>query len=66
MAGVAHYDMVKHFDFEKLPGSYQVARNFSIGFGWPGVPARVIVLCGQPSYVCRIGVSPQNKPVWSR
>jgi hypothetical protein len=33
MAGVAHYDMVKHFDFEKLPGAYQVARNLYVGFG---------------------------------
>jgi hypothetical protein len=27
MVGVAHNNMVEHFDFEKLPGAYQVARN---------------------------------------
>ena len=43
MAGVAHYDMVKHFDFEKLPGAYQVARYLNVGFGRRCLPARVIV-----------------------
>ena len=43
MAGVAHYHMVKHFDFEELPGAYEVARHFRVGLGCRGVPARVIV-----------------------
>jgi hypothetical protein len=43
MAGVAHYDVVKHFDFEKLPGAYQVACNLHVGFGWRCLAARVIV-----------------------
>ena len=43
MAGVAHYDVVKHFDFKKLPGTYQVARHRNVGFGRRGVPAMVII-----------------------
>jgi len=41
MAGVAHYDVVKHFDFEKLPGAYQVACNLHVGFGWRCLAAYV-------------------------
>ena len=41
--GVAHYDMVEDFDFEKLPGAYQVAGDFYIGFARRGVSARVVV-----------------------
>ena len=51
MAGVAHYNMVKHFDFEKLPGAYEVACYLNVGLGCRGVPARVIVLCAVPVYV---------------
>jgi hypothetical protein len=43
MERVADYNMVKHFDFEKLPGAYQVACHLNVGFGCRGVPARVIV-----------------------
>jgi hypothetical protein len=43
MAGVAHYNVVKHFDFEKLPGAYQVARHFNVGFRRRCLPAGVIV-----------------------
>jgi hypothetical protein len=43
--------MVKHFDFEKLPGAYEVARHLHVGFGWRCLPAWVIMLCGAPVYV---------------
>jgi hypothetical protein len=59
MERVAHYDVVKNFDFEKLPGAYQVACYPNVGFGWRWVAAGVIVCqynggCGghncQPEY----------------
>jgi len=43
MGRVANYNMVKHFDFEKLHGAYEVACNRNVGLGCRGVPARVIV-----------------------
>jgi hypothetical protein len=51
MGRVANYNMVKHFDFEKLHGAYEVACNRNVGLGCRGVPARVIVLCAVPVYV---------------
>jgi hypothetical protein len=51
MGRIADYNMVKHFDFEKLPGAYEVACYLNVGLGCRGVPARVIVLCGAPVYV---------------
>jgi group II intron reverse transcriptase/maturase len=43
MAGVAHYNVVKHFDFEKLPGAYQVARHLNVSFGRRCLTAWVIM-----------------------
>jgi hypothetical protein len=43
MARVAQNDMVEDFDFEKLPGSYQVACHLNVGLGWCGILARMVV-----------------------
>jgi hypothetical protein len=32
MVRVAQNNMVKHFDFEKLSGAYQVARHLNVNF----------------------------------
>ena len=43
MVRVADYDVVKHFDFEKLPGTHQVACNLHVGFRRCCITARVIM-----------------------
>jgi hypothetical protein len=62
MAGIAHYNVVEHFYFEKLPGSYQIACNPNVSFRRCCVSARVIVRehegvgrghNGQPEYFTR-------------
>ena len=43
MAGVANHYMVKHFDFQKLPGADEVAGNLDVGFARGRIAARMIV-----------------------
>jgi len=32
--GVAHDDVIEHFDSHQLPGSHEVARDLDVGFRW--------------------------------
>ena len=41
MVGVADYDVVENFDFEKLTGSNEVTGDFYVGFRWSWIAARV-------------------------
>ena len=36
-------DMIEHFDFEKLPGADQVARDFDVSFARRGVAAGMVM-----------------------
>jgi hypothetical protein len=33
MAGLPHYDVVEHFDFEKLSSANEVARHLNVALG---------------------------------
>lgn len=48
---VADDHVVEEFDFENLRRVAELARNHHVGRARRGVPARVIVLCGEPNYV---------------
>ena len=43
MARIAQNNVVEHFNFEKLPGAYQVACHLNVSFGRRGFPAWVVV-----------------------
>jgi hypothetical protein len=42
MVWVAQNYMVKHFDFEKLPGAYEVACHLNVSFGWRSLSAYAV------------------------
>jgi hypothetical protein len=65
MIWMAEHDVVENFDFEKLTSSNEVTGDFYIGFRRSRIEARVRMLCASPIYVHCIGVSIQNRPVWS-
>ncbi len=62
MIRVAHDDVVQHLDFEKLARANEVPCHFDVGFRRRRVAARMIVLCGERSYVqCSVsgaGITP--------
>ena len=56
VVGVADYDVVENFDFEKLTGSNEIAGNFDVRFRWSGITARVRMRdydCGSTCHYCQ-------------
>ena len=56
MIGIADYDMVENFDFEKLTGSNEVTGDFYVRFRWGGITARVRMRdndCGSTCHYCQ-------------
>ncbi|MPM99071.1 hypothetical protein SDC9_146261 [bioreactor metagenome] len=43
VVGVANYDVIENFDFEKLTRSNEVTGDFDVGLGWSRLTARMIV-----------------------
>ena len=43
VAGMAHDNVVEHFDLQKLSGANEVASDFDVRFGWCRITARMIV-----------------------
>ena len=55
MVWISNDDMIEDFDFEKLPGSDEIASDFYVGFGWGRLTARMIMRdndCGGTRHDC--------------